>query len=337
MPFTTQQSEAPAEISLGQRFFRPQTLISFVVAFAVLYFLLTRVDIDLQQTARVMRGTNLLLYLLAFFVYYLTFPLRGWRWRILLLNAQFDDPPPVSDLAEMVFLSYFANTLAPAKLGDLYRGYLLGRNASVSFPKTMGTILAERFIALVVLFALVGAISLVGFGGRLPETILQILGMSFLLVVVGVMGLLVMKGVRGFLRKTLPTRLKSFYIRLEEGIFLSFQRFPLLLALTVLIWVMEGARFFFAARALNLALDPLMTLFIALGAALLTTLPFTPAGLGFVESAIVAMLLLAGNVGLVQGMTRSLALSVALLDRLVCYWGLLFFGLLVYIFSKKTK
>lgn len=337
MPAIAQENETQAEISLGQRLFRPQTLISFAVAFAILYFLLTKVDIDLQQTARVMRGTNLPLYLLAFLVYYLTFPLRGWRWRILLLNAQFDDPPPVSDLAEITFLSYFANTLAPAKLGDLYRGYLLGRNAGVSFPKTMGTILAERFIALVVLFALVGAISLVGFGGRLPEIISQILGVSFLLVVVGVAGLLVMKGVRGFVRNILPTRLKSFYIRLEEGIFLSFQRFPLLLALTVLIWAMEGGRFFFAARALNLALDPLTTLFIALGAALLTTLPFTPAGLGFVESAIVAMLLLAGNVGLVQGMTKSLALSVALLDRLVCYWGLLFLGTVVYILSKKTK
>lgn len=337
MPLTTQQSEAPAEISLGRRLLNFQTLISFAVAFAVLYFLLTKVDIDLQQTAMVLRGTNLPLYLLAFLVYYLTFPLRGWRWRILLLNAQFDDPPPVRDLTEITFLSYFANTLAPAKLGDLYRGYLLGRNAGVSFPKTMGTILAERFIALVVLFALVGAISLVGFGGQLPEIISQILGVSFLLVVVGVIGLLVMKGVRGFVRNILPTRLKSFYIRLEEGIFLSFQRFPLLLALTVLIWAMEGARLFFAARSLNLALDPLTTVFIALGAALLTTLPFTPAGLGFVESAIVAMLLLAGSLGLVRGMTKSLALSVALLDRLVCYWGLLFFGTVVYILSKKTK
>jgi hypothetical protein len=201
----------------------------------------------------------------------------------------------------------------------------------------MGTVLAERFIALVVLFAMVGAISLLGFGGRLPDVISQILGRSFLLVVVGVAGLLVMKGVRGFVRRILPTRLKSFYTRLEEGIFLSFKRFPLLLALTVIIWGMEGARLFFAARSLNLALDPPTTLFIALGAALLTTLPFTPAGLGFVESAIVAMLLLAGSLGLVQGMTESLALSVALLDRLVSYWGLLFLGIVVYIFSKKTK
>jgi hypothetical protein len=337
MPVVTRKSEAQAEISLGRRFLNLQTLISFAIAFAVLYFLLVKVEVDLRKTAMVLRGTSLPLYFLAFLSYYLTFPLRGWRWRILLRNAQFNDPPPVRDLAEIVFLSYFANTLAPAKLGDLYRGYLLGRNAGVSFPKTMGTVLAERFIALVVLFAMVGAISLLGFGGRLPDVISQILGMSFLLVVVGVAGLLVMKGVRGFVRRILPTRLKSFYTRLEEGIFLSFKRFPLLLALTVIIWGMEGARLFFAARSLNLALDPPTTLFIALGAALLTTLPFTPAGLGFVESAIVAMLLLAGSLGLVQGMTESLALSVALLDRLVSYWGLLFLGIVVYIFSKKTK
>ncbi|HIC94988.1 MAG TPA: hypothetical protein EYP09_12210, partial [Anaerolineae bacterium] len=88
MPTVTREREAPAEISLGRRLLNLQTLISFAIAFAVLYFLLTKVDIDLQQTARVLRGINLPLYLLAFLAYYLTFPLRGWRWRILLLNAQ---------------------------------------------------------------------------------------------------------------------------------------------------------------------------------------------------------------------------------------------------------
>ena len=121
MPSTTQTNETQDEISLGQRFFRPRTLVSFAIAFVILYFLLTRVEIDVAETMKVLRGTNLPLLSLSFLVYYLTFPLRGWRWRILLLNAQFDDPPPIRDLTEITFLSYFANSLVPAKLGDLYR------------------------------------------------------------------------------------------------------------------------------------------------------------------------------------------------------------------------
>jgi len=337
VPSSTQTNETQDEISLGRRFFRPRTLISFAIAFVILYFLLTRVEIDVEETMKVLRGTNLPLLSLSFLVYYLTFPLRGWRWRILLLNAQFDDPPPISDLTEITFLSYFANSLVPAKLGDIYRSYLLKRSAGLSFSKTMGTVVAERFIDLVVIFALVAVISLIGFGGRMPETILQTLGVTLILVLVAVVGLLAMKRGRGFIQTILPARVRSLYARFEEGMFLSFRRFPVLLLLTLLIWVMEGGRFLFAARALNLAIDPLTALFIALGAALLTALPFTPAGLGFVESAIVAVLLLAGELGMVSGVNANLALSVALLDRLVSYWGLILLGLVVYIFSKKTK
>jgi len=337
VPSITQTNETQDEISLGRRFFRPRTLVSFAIAFVILYFLLTRVEIDVEETMNVLRGTNLPLLSLSFLVYYLTFPLRGWRWRILLLNAQFDDPPPIRDLTEITFLSYFANSLVPAKLGDIYRSYLLKRSAGLSFSKTMGTVVAERFIALVVLFALVGVISLIGFGGRMPETITQTLGVTLILVLVAVVGLMVMKGGRGFIQSILPERVRSLYARFEEGMFLSFRRFPVLLLLTLLIWVMEGGRFLFAAHALNLALDPLTALFIALGAALLTTLPFTPSGLGFVESAIVAVLLLAGELGMVSGVNANLALSVALLDRLVSYWSLILLGLVVYIFSKKTK
>jgi len=334
---TTPENEDITEVSLSRRFFRPQTLISFAVAFVILYFLLTRMEIDMEETRRILGDTDLFLISLSFLLYYLTFPLRGWRWRVLLRNVGFDDPPSTRDLTEITFLSYFVNNIVPAKLGDVYRGYLLKRSAGLSFSKSMGTIVSERIIALIVLFVMVGITSLIGFHGHLPETILQTLGIALALVLVAAVGLLAMKGGRKFIQNILPARLRPLYAHFEEGLFLSFRRFPLLLLLTILIWGMEGGRFFFAASALNLAIDPMTSLFIALGSALLTTLPFTPSGLGIVESAIVAVLLLASSLGLVQEMSKSQALSVALLDRLVCYWGLILLGLVVYILSRKTK
>ena len=53
-----------------------------------------------------------------------------------------------------MFLAWFANCIVPAKLGDVYRAYLLKLNAGVSFSTTIGTILAERIIDVVVLFVL---------------------------------------------------------------------------------------------------------------------------------------------------------------------------------------
>ncbi|MDQ3327694.1 MAG: lysylphosphatidylglycerol synthase domain-containing protein, partial [Chloroflexota bacterium] len=59
---------------------------------------------------------------------------------------------------------------------------------------------------------------------------------------------------------------------------------------------------------------------------LLTTVPFTPAGLGVVEAAIVTVLLPVIN-------DAGLAGSVALLDRTITYWSLVLIGAVVYLFS----
>jgi hypothetical protein len=69
-----------------------------------------------------------------------------------------------------------------------------------------------------------------------------------------------------------------------------------------------------------------LVIFIALAASLLTTVPFTPAGLGVVEAAIVTVLLPVIN-------DAGLAGSVALLDRTITYWSLVLLGAVIYLFS----
>ena len=51
-------------------------------------------------------------------------------------------------LSEIIFLSWFANCIVPAKLGDAYRAYLLKLNAPVSFTRTFGTVFIERILDL---------------------------------------------------------------------------------------------------------------------------------------------------------------------------------------------
>ena len=85
----SQTTEEGEEVSLKKRFLRPQTLVSFLVAFVILYFLWTRFDIDVEETMELLGDTNVLFLLLSFASYYMTFPLRGWRWKVLLGNAVF--------------------------------------------------------------------------------------------------------------------------------------------------------------------------------------------------------------------------------------------------------
>ncbi len=75
--------------------------------------------------------------------------------------------------------------------------------------------------------------------------------------------------------------------------------------------------------------------FVALAASLLTTVPFTPAGLGVVEGAVIAVLLW----GRVDGLPLDEALvgTIALLDRAITYWSLLLVGAVVYLIHHRRR
>src|SRR5215211_3812829 len=146
--------------SLSKRFFNGRTLFSFALGFAILAFLFTRVQIDVSAILDWVRQANPALLALAFVAFYATFPVRAVRWRRLLDNVELSTHEEgvrrqgIGGLSEIIFLGWFANCIVPAKLGDAYRAYLLKLNANVSFSTTIGTILAECIIDVVVLFLL---------------------------------------------------------------------------------------------------------------------------------------------------------------------------------------
>ncbi len=54
----------------------------------------------------------------------------------------------VRDSTEIIFISWLVNSVVPAKLGDVYRAWLLKANYPVSLSSTFGTIFTERLFDL---------------------------------------------------------------------------------------------------------------------------------------------------------------------------------------------
>ena len=103
-----------------------------------------------------------------FGVYYLGFPLRGYRWALLLRGAGTEIR--VRDSTEIIFISWLVNCLVPAKLGDVYRAYLLRLNFDVSLSRTFGTVFIERVFDLFAIVLLGLAAGFWSFrGGMSPE------------------------------------------------------------------------------------------------------------------------------------------------------------------------
>ncbi len=342
-----EDSETTRAPALGKRFFNLRTLISFALGFTIIAFLFTRVQIDVGAILDWVRQANPALLVAATVAFYATFPVRALRWKRLLGNVPLTERGrlgsarrasslPVAVLSEIIFLGWFANCIVPAKLGDAYRAYLLKLNAGVSFSTTIGTILAERIIDVVVLFLLMLAATGLSFGRALPPEVLLLLQIGCALVIIVVVGLVSMRRLRPLVERVLPNRLHAQYARFEHGTLGSFRGLPLALALTGLAWAGEVARLYLVTLSLGLGgISQSVIVFVALASALMTTLPLTPAGLGFAEGAIVGVFLLAAKAGFAPGVDEHAAASIALLDRGISYWSLIAVGLVAYPLSRR--
>src|ERR687890_840809 len=243
---------------LGQRIFSVRNIASFLLAVAVLYLVYREfLGVDWGEVWVSVRGANAWLFALAFLIFYCSFPLRALRWKALLANVGYSREgvrpmPSTLGLTRIMYLAWFANCATIARLGDAYRGYLLKREAGVSFAVTLGTILAERLLDLLGLATMMGVGVLVIFGDSLPAEALQALAAGLILSVVGVVGLLSMRRFRSAFERVLPERLHADYSRLEHGVVGSFHgRLPLLVALSVAGWVLEGAALYVTASAVG--------------------------------------------------------------------------------------
>ena len=314
--------------SLTERVRRPQTLISFGVALAILWYFFRRLDIDLAAVWGNVRRANPGIYALGFVAFYGSFLLRARRWRQMLGRAGIDAAhgypmPSTAGMLEIFLLSWFANCVVPAKLGDAYRSYLLKRETGASFSTTLGTILAERLIDLTVLFVAMSGMGLVVFGGHLPGKAAQAVFVGSGLLGLGAIGVVVMWMSRAALERRLPARVRDQYARLHDGVFLCLRRPQTFLAVSLIIWLGEGLRLFLVAAALGADISIPTAIFVALMSSLLTTLPITPAGLGIVEGAVIVVLTLIG-------VDTSMAGSIALLDRVIGYWSIVAVGVVLY-------
>ncbi|MEX1157944.1 MAG: lysylphosphatidylglycerol synthase transmembrane domain-containing protein [Thermomicrobiales bacterium] len=322
-------------ISLGERMRSPRTIASFVVAFAIILVVFWRLDINFSDVWSQIRHANPLYLALAFLAYYGSFPIRAMRWQLILTNAGISRKegfavPGIVGLSEIYVLSWFANCVVPAKLGDAYRGYLLKKNAGPSFSRTLGTIFAERLLDVVALVGLMVLSGLIVFHGTVPSGLRWWFVAGAALVAIGVGGLVALFTVSHRIEKLFPERLRPYYNRLADGIMRSFSRqgFLKVSGLTVIIWTLEGARVFAGAHALGIDLSISQAIFIALLASLLTTFPFTPAGMGVVEGGTVFALRL-------FDIAAASATAAALLDRTIASYSVVLIGGALYFVTKR--
>jgi uncharacterized protein (TIRG00374 family) len=336
-PAAGERTPDAAQMSLTRRLRQPRTIISIAVP---LFIIAAFVGINGKQLALVPQlilEANPVWILAAFAIFYLGFPVRGLRWAILLRGTGMK--VPTKDSTEIIFLSWLVNCVVPAKLGDVYRAYLLKINSTASLSRTFGTIFIERILDLCAIALLGIAAGYWSFRSGLPPVIELVFVIAFMVVGLLMVGLFTM---RNFGRriitalKFLPHRVLELYDRFEEGVFgaIGMKQLPVLGVLTVIIWLTEGIRLFFVVQAFgfpDVSMGLSGAIFVALIGSLLTAVPLSPAGLGIVEAGVVGVLTVAYGISLPE------ATAIALLDRVISVFSVIVFGSIAYALSKKPS
>jgi glycosyltransferase 2 family protein len=322
------------EVSLARRLLNWRTIGSVGFAVVLVALLVAAVGDRIGETVTAISHANPLFLVAAFVVYYLTFPLRGLRWNFILRRS--GERLPYRATTEILFLSWFVNCVVPAKLGDIYRAYLLRGNFAASISRTLGTIFIERIADIIVIFFLALAAGFWSFRGRNRPDVDAIFLFGFVVALVLVVLLIVLRFHGQRLTRFLPARIGELYERFHEGSTgaLTVRSIPVIIFITGCIWVLEGLRLYFVIRALALpevGLGVSSAIFVALVGSLLSAVPLTPGGIGLVQAGVTGVLFT------IYGVATQFGLAVAATDGAISTLSVIVIGGIFYLVSDKVR
>jgi uncharacterized protein (TIRG00374 family) len=288
---------------------RSQVRIALGLGVSAVFIALTAARVDLHAVAAALARVDPLGLALALILVGIEVCLRTLRWQILLRPIR---RVPYRACLSYSCIGYFANSLLPARLGDLARAYLAGGAFRIEKVAVLGTILVERladgsFILLVV--AVVG-ISVAG-GGSFAATALG-LGALAIAGLAGLAGVIVVVRRTGILHTRMGAIVSDLWTRLLAGTeaLRSPRGATAIGALTVVAFGVAVVTFAVVARSLGVVLSPAQTA-LAMGAvALSMSIPAAPGSLGTYEFVGVAVLTS-------FGVAPELALATTLLVHLI--------------------
>ena len=328
----TRESSRP---SLRRHIFSLRTLVSFAIAIGFVALLAATFRVDWAKTWDNVQAMDLRLYAAAVAVYYLTFIVRGLRWKILAYNAGLGDAPATNQpsvlhFSQLILIGWFVNGIAPLRLGDAYRAYALAAKSEGGFSWSLGTIVAERFVDMISVLVLV-VVAVLWYSAVSDIGVIAYVAIAATVMAAALAALLLlMRGYGARAARHLPARLQGAYDRFQEGTLgsLRHRRRRSVLALGMIGWLLEVGRIQLVVEAMDLSIALPLVVLAALGHAILSTVP-SPGGVGAVEAGLVGLLVL--------GLPRADAVSVALIDRTITYVSVVAFGGLALLISEVAR
>jgi uncharacterized membrane protein YbhN (UPF0104 family) len=303
-----------------------QTLLSGLATLILLASLAAA--IDWRSTWSELIASHKGFVLLGGLCHYLTYPVRGARWRLCLAHLQVRQAGAGFGL--VVFFQNFVDNVVPAKLGDVYGAHLARINFGVRRSEAIGSIVFQRMIDswIVLLLSFLASWSLLSH--QLPLTI------RWTLLGGGVIAILCSAVMLGFFLLDraapawLPGKMADLVSAFRKGMWPRRERVIPILGFTAMIWLLEALWIFLLVHGFGKALTPSEAVFVTMVPLLATAFPLTPSGAGVVELTLFSCLRVAG-------LDASLAASITLLNRFIDYWFHIGAGVLIWLLRERLQ
>jgi len=217
---------------------------------------------------------------------------RGWRWHTIMRWAGIRHQR--SDAYGLTVVGYMANTVLPARGGEVLRIVLMGERSSARRRELLGTVITERTLDAMALAVLFAALTLLGMAGSR-------LGKGPGLVALGAV-LLGLAALMAYLRLRRTGRLErfaSFARPVARTSRLLLTRTGLVLgAFTGAVWACEALVFWLVAHVVGLEVTLAEAAFIVVLASLSALIPAAPGYVGTFDAAVLFGL---GSLGIAGG------------------------------------
>lgn len=305
-----------------RRLYSVKSLTSVFIPILLLILVASRFNYDWSQTWASLASMDPWFYCFGFVSYYLSFLVRGLRWRVIASNVNIglrdrEELPSVVNCSKLILAGWFVNAIGWFRIGDAYRAYKFARDSRSRFSHILGTILAERALDLATIVAILLVVTGIFAADQRSILAFYLLGITVAMLSLLVLILLFMRFYGIKLASVLPVRFRRAYQDFQNSTLGSFKNLRVLVFLGTLGWLLEIARLYFVIESLGLSVSLPLIIIVALGSSILSTVP-TPGGIGAVESGVTALLMIS--------LGRPESLAITLLDRSITYLSVVILG-----------
>jgi len=295
--------------------------LGLAISAVFLAFFLARTDFAEIRAA--FSGANYPLAIASVPIYFAGYWLRALRWRLLLRPVT---SVTTSRLFPVVIIGLMANNVAPMRVGELVRAYLVGERESMSKSAALGTIAVDRAFDGLALVAILGVVTTLSHTDAGRQSLGVGAGLLFLAGTAVLVGLAFspMRGRRLLLRlaslgpHSLASKAEELLDSFLSG--LAALRSPgvLLLAAAVSVasWVVEASMYYVVGEAFHLDVGFDVYLIIVAAANLALSIFASPGGVGPFELATREVLVLY-NVSSAAASAYAIALHALLLAPVI--------------------